>query len=165
MGNYDTVWPSWSSMCLLIIQIIHGAHIDQVIAVNCDNASNNDTMTDDLEAQSAVEGFEFDSQESWLRCMPHTVHLAALEVIKLIYLVKAKLMFCSCSTALVLSNTTRRTTIYIKTQSQLLLIGVSITMQSDRRNRMTMTNHLMCCKMFYLPLKRQVPTSKFNLQY
>ena len=165
MGNYDNVWPSGSSMCLLIIQIIHGAHIDQVIAVNCDNASNNDTMTDDLEAQSAAEGFEFDSQESRLRCMPHTVHLAALEVIKLIYLVKAKLMFCSCSTALVLSNMTRRTTIYIKTQSRLLLIGVSMTMQSDRRKRMTTTNCLMCCKMFYLPLKKQVPAFKFNLQH
>ena len=52
----------------------------QVIAINCDNASNNDTMAEGLEAQSLAQGFEFDAQENQLRCMPHTVHLAAMEV-------------------------------------------------------------------------------------
>jgi hypothetical protein len=37
-------------------------------------------MAESLEARSVAEGFEFDAQENRLRCMPHTVHLAAVEV-------------------------------------------------------------------------------------
>ena len=58
--------------------------LSQVIAINCDNALNNDTMSEGVEAQSIAEGFEFDTQESCLHCMPHTVHLPALEVNELI---------------------------------------------------------------------------------
>ena len=32
-------------------------------------------MSEGIEARSIAEGFEFDAQESRLRCMPHTVHL------------------------------------------------------------------------------------------
>ena len=53
--------------------------ISQVIAINCDNASNNDTMAEALEILHQAAGLEFDAQEARLRCMPHTVHLAALE--------------------------------------------------------------------------------------
>jgi hypothetical protein len=41
-------------------------------------------MSEGVEAQSIAEGFEFDVQESRLHCMPHTVHLPALEVNELI---------------------------------------------------------------------------------
>jgi len=41
-------------------------------------------MSEGIEARSIAEGFEFDAQESRLRCMPHTVHLSALEVNELI---------------------------------------------------------------------------------
>jgi hypothetical protein len=51
----------------------------QVIAINCNNASNNDTMMDALERLNETHGFDFDAQESRLRCMPHTIHLAAME--------------------------------------------------------------------------------------
>ena len=50
---------------------------------NCDNTSNNHTMAEDLVAQSAAEGFEFDGQERHPRCMPCTVHFTALVVSQL----------------------------------------------------------------------------------
>jgi hypothetical protein len=53
--------------------------LPQVKCINCDNASNNDTMMDGLETLHAEAGLEFDAQEARLRCMPHTVHLSALE--------------------------------------------------------------------------------------
>jgi hypothetical protein len=37
-------------------------------------------MSEGVEAQSLAHGFKFDAQEGRLRCMPHTVHLAAIEV-------------------------------------------------------------------------------------
>jgi len=52
----------------------------QVIGLNCDNAPNNDTMADELEVLHEADGFEFDATEARIRCMPHTVHLSALEV-------------------------------------------------------------------------------------
>lgn len=51
----------------------------QISAINCDNASNNDTMVDALARLSIEQGYVFDADEGRLRCMPHTVHLAALE--------------------------------------------------------------------------------------
>ena len=54
-------------------------YTSKVLAINCDNASNNDTMMDELERISNLKGYEFDANEAWLRCMPHTVHLAALK--------------------------------------------------------------------------------------
>ena len=37
-------------------------------------------MADELERLHAEDGFEFNAMEARLRCMPHTVHLSALEV-------------------------------------------------------------------------------------
>lgn len=51
----------------------------QISAINCDNASNNDTMAEALARLSSDQGHWFDAEEGRLRCMPHTVHLAALE--------------------------------------------------------------------------------------
>ena len=50
-----------------------------MLAINCDNASNNDTLLESLERLHVGEGYDFDAQESRLRCMPHTIHLAAME--------------------------------------------------------------------------------------
>ena len=50
-----------------------------MLAINCDNASNNDTLLESLERLHAGAGHDFDAQESRLRCMPHTIHLAAME--------------------------------------------------------------------------------------
>ena len=40
-------------------------------------------MAEDLMAQSAAEGFEFDGQERHPHCMPRTVRFTALEVSQL----------------------------------------------------------------------------------
>jgi hypothetical protein len=45
-----------------------------------DDATNNDTMMEEIEDLCHVEGINFSAQHSRLRCMPHTIHLAALKV-------------------------------------------------------------------------------------
>ncbi|KAL1671187.1 hypothetical protein EV122DRAFT_226994, partial [Schizophyllum commune] len=51
-----------------------------VITFMMDNATNNDTMVAEIERRCMVEGIYFDAQQARLRCMPHTIHLAALKV-------------------------------------------------------------------------------------
>lgn len=45
-----------------------------------DNASNNDTMVEAIAQKCRENNIEFSAKDSRLRCMPHTVHLAALKV-------------------------------------------------------------------------------------
>jgi hypothetical protein len=45
-----------------------------------DNTTNNDTMLTAIEAKCAADKIKFDAKKSRMRCMPHTVHLAALKV-------------------------------------------------------------------------------------
>ena len=45
-----------------------------------DNASNNDTMVEHLEALLQWDFIDFNPSYARMQCMPHTVHLAALEV-------------------------------------------------------------------------------------
>ena len=46
-----------------------------------DNASNNDTLMDALEIRCLGNGIEFSALEACMRCMPHTIHLAAIKVL------------------------------------------------------------------------------------
>ena len=52
----------------------------QIIAMQCDNTSNNDTMLEELGKLHQECGYEFNALWACLCCMPHTVHLSALEV-------------------------------------------------------------------------------------
>ncbi len=45
-----------------------------------DNASNNNTLMDALAARHHEENLDFSAQDARLRCVPHTIHLAALKV-------------------------------------------------------------------------------------
>ena len=45
-----------------------------------DNASNNNTMVDAIGERAAVEGIKLNVTWARLRCMPHTIHLAAVKV-------------------------------------------------------------------------------------
>ena len=45
-----------------------------------DNASNNDMMLDAIEACCFEEGIDFSATQAWMRCMPHTIHLACIKV-------------------------------------------------------------------------------------
>ena len=51
-----------------------------VIAINADNAPNNDTMVEHLVTLLQQDFIDFSLLHAWMWCMPHTVHLAALEV-------------------------------------------------------------------------------------
>ena len=48
-----------------------------------DNASNNDTFVDGIERRAKKAGVFFNSSWARLRCMPHTIHLAAIKVCSL----------------------------------------------------------------------------------
>lgn len=45
-----------------------------------DNASNNNTLMTSLESRCGQRGISFSAQDSRMRCMPHTIHLAAIKV-------------------------------------------------------------------------------------
>ena len=50
------------------------------MAISSDNATNNDTMMEGLECLLTGDGIGFSVEEAHVCCMPHTVHLAAMEV-------------------------------------------------------------------------------------
>ena len=50
------------------------------MSIISDNAANNDTMMSHLEGMFAAEGIDFNAVYSRGRCLPHTVHLAAIKV-------------------------------------------------------------------------------------
>jgi hypothetical protein len=45
-----------------------------------DNASNNNTMIEGIAERAAQEGITLNPAWVRLRCMPHTIHLAAVKV-------------------------------------------------------------------------------------
>jgi hypothetical protein len=45
-----------------------------------DNATNNDTLTDSIETRCHAAGIKFSARHARMRCLPHTIHLAALKV-------------------------------------------------------------------------------------
>jgi hypothetical protein len=51
------------------------------------NASNNNMLMTSLEQQCEEQGVPFSAQDSWMRCMPHTVYLAAIKVSKGFFLI------------------------------------------------------------------------------
>ncbi|KAI0063036.1 hypothetical protein BV25DRAFT_1803021, partial [Artomyces pyxidatus] len=52
----------------------------KVIAIMADNATNNDTMMEALESLCLEVGIVFSVEMARMCCVPHTVHLSALEV-------------------------------------------------------------------------------------
>ena len=68
-----------SFFAIMFIQLpINGSA--KIIAIVTDNAMNNDTMMTAIERRCKEAGVYFSSREARLRCMPHTVHLAAIKV-------------------------------------------------------------------------------------
>lgn len=53
---------------------------DQVVAFMMDNATNNDTLVEAFERRCATKNIKFSTRHSRLRCVPHTIHLAVLQV-------------------------------------------------------------------------------------
>lgn len=50
------------------------------MAMVMDNASNNDTMIEAIEDRCRTGGIKFSAKQARMRCMPHTIHLAAIKV-------------------------------------------------------------------------------------
>ena len=48
--------------------------------IMADNTSNMDTLVDGIESRAQALGIYFNGQWTRLHCMPHTVHLSAIEV-------------------------------------------------------------------------------------
>ncbi|KAJ7173030.1 hypothetical protein C8R43DRAFT_823676, partial [Mycena crocata] len=55
----------------------------RIIAFVMDNTTNNDTLMAGIEARCDSAGFPwFDAKAARIRCLPHTVHLAALKLLE-----------------------------------------------------------------------------------
>ncbi|KAK0471748.1 hypothetical protein IW261DRAFT_1344152, partial [Armillaria novae-zelandiae] len=76
----DTVWETMT---------LYGLR-EKIIAMMLDNASNNDTLVKSIKSHCKKEGIMFDARLSRLRCMPHTVHLAAIKLLEAIGVVSKK---------------------------------------------------------------------------
>jgi hypothetical protein len=55
-----------------------------MIAIVTDNASNNNTLMISLEQRCEERGIPFSARDARMRCMPHTVHLAAIKLLEAI---------------------------------------------------------------------------------
>ncbi|KAJ3736750.1 hypothetical protein DFJ43DRAFT_989204, partial [Lentinula guzmanii] len=51
-----------------------------IISFVMDNATNNDTMKTSIGTRCSAQGIAFDAQKAWGRCLPHSIHLAAVKV-------------------------------------------------------------------------------------
>jgi hypothetical protein len=52
----------------------------QIMAFMLDNASNNDTLVDEIVKRAKEQGIFMSASWARLHCLPHTVHLATLKV-------------------------------------------------------------------------------------
>ncbi|KAJ7192894.1 hypothetical protein GGX14DRAFT_333423, partial [Mycena pura] len=56
----------------------------RVMGFMMDNASNNDTLIEAIELKCIAADIKFSAKRSRLRCMPHTIHLAVMILLKAI---------------------------------------------------------------------------------
>ncbi|KAJ3517257.1 hypothetical protein NLJ89_g623 [Agrocybe chaxingu] len=54
----------------------------QITAFVMDNATNNDTLVEFFAERCRQEGIDFDEKNACMRCLPHTIHLAALKLLE-----------------------------------------------------------------------------------
>ena len=85
MGDIDPVWPCWVGKFYFfpihqVLALSTLNYLQKIIAFVMDNATNNDTMVVAIEQHCYEANVHFSARESWMRCMPHTVHLAAIKV-------------------------------------------------------------------------------------
>ncbi|KAH9047030.1 hypothetical protein EDB83DRAFT_2178863, partial [Lactarius deliciosus] len=57
---------------------------DRIFAFMLDNASNNDTMLESVQQRAREEGIRIKASWVRLRCIPHTIHLAAVKLLEAI---------------------------------------------------------------------------------
>uniref|UniRef100_A0A0W0GFI2 Transposase-like protein n=1 Tax=Moniliophthora roreri TaxID=221103 RepID=A0A0W0GFI2_MONRR len=54
----------------------------KIMAIMMDNASNNDTLMEELELHCFSTGIQFSVKDARMHCMPHIIHLAALKLLE-----------------------------------------------------------------------------------
>jgi hypothetical protein len=70
----------------------------QVITIVMDNTSNNNTLVTSLEQRCKEWGVPFSAQDAQMCCMPHTVYLATIKVLKGFFLIwELYSTFINCS--------------------------------------------------------------------
>jgi hypothetical protein len=52
------------------------------MGVVCDDATNNDTLLKSLENRCAAEGIDFSHKKARIHCLPHIVHLSAMQLLE-----------------------------------------------------------------------------------
>jgi len=62
---------------------------DRIFDLMQANASNNDTLVDGIASRAQAKGIVFNPLWARLRCMPHTVHLAAIKLLEAIGAISA----------------------------------------------------------------------------
>lgn len=67
-------------MSTAVLTLFSLTNVSQIMAIMMDNASNNDTMMEAIESRCHEAGVKFSAKKSRMRCMPHTIHLAAIKV-------------------------------------------------------------------------------------
>ncbi|TFK58543.1 hypothetical protein BDN72DRAFT_781960, partial [Pluteus cervinus] len=68
----DAVWDTLTRLNI--------AHRIFIFTFMLDNASNSDTLVSGIEDRAKKAGVAFNAKWARLRCLPHTVHLAAIQV-------------------------------------------------------------------------------------
>lgn len=56
------------------------------LAITCDNAANNKTLTSDLSAQLLLEGVRWEPLENTIPCLAHIINLMVQDIIKFLRL-------------------------------------------------------------------------------
>ena len=121
------------------------------MAISSDNVTTNDTIDRGIELLLAGDGIEFSAEEAHMHCMPHAVHLAAMEVDELysnssVSQIYINSSFHSCSSQLVHSKMTTKVPIVpIRTQLPLQLAENMMTMLCVMRKKsLCHACHLFC---------------------
>ncbi|TBU21256.1 hypothetical protein BD311DRAFT_632880, partial [Dichomitus squalens] len=54
---------------------------DRVLAINCDNATSNDTLLEEIEMLCLENDIPFSAADARMRYLPHTIHLSTMEIL------------------------------------------------------------------------------------
>ena len=80
LKRYDLIGRVSSSEIIIAVRPVSVKCLLQIISFVMDNATNNNTLVAAIEQCCTEANIYFSAMESRMRCMPHTVHLAAIKV-------------------------------------------------------------------------------------
>jgi hypothetical protein len=75
--------PTGASMATDVLQVLSRTnHQKQLLAVTCDNAGSNTTLTRILQQQLQEEGIQWSSAENTIPCLAHVINLVVQDIIR-----------------------------------------------------------------------------------